>query len=145
MRFVERFEVTVSPEQALQYIADFANLAAWDSSVTDVRFDPEQTFGVGARYVVDLTFAGRAQTMHYHVRQYVAGEYSELVGENEGSTAIDRITVKEHPKGARVTYEADIRIHGAFRYLDTLLGLVFAPTVRKAVANMRRNLNAMDS
>lgn len=145
MRFVETFEVTVSPEQALLYIADFANLASWDDSVTRVSFDDQQTFGVGAQYAVDLTFAGRPQHMKYHVRQYVSGEYAELVGQNEGSTAVDRITVKEHPNGARVTYEADIKIHGAFRYLDPILALVFAPTVRKAVANMRENLNAMDS
>ncbi|MGB0964745.1 MAG: SRPBCC family protein [Litorivicinus sp.] len=142
MRFVENFEVRVPPGQALDYISDFANLAQWDASVTDVRFAPDQVFGVGAKYEVDLVFAGRPQTMNYHVRQYVAGEYAELVGTNEGSTAIDRITVKEHPNGARVTYEADIKIHGPFRFLDPLLALLFAPTVKKAVRAMRDNLNA---
>ncbi len=142
MRFVENFEVRVSPSQALDYIADFANLAQWDSSVTAVRFSEDQVFGVGAKYDVDLMFAGRLQNMQYHVRQYVAGEYAELVGTNAGSTAIDRITVKEHPQGARVTYEADIKIHGAFRFIDPVLALIFAPTVKKAVRAMRDNLNA---
>ncbi len=145
MRFVKDFEVTTAPEKALDYIADFSNLASWDSSVIDVRFDSEQQFGVGARYEVDLMFAGRKQTMQYHVRQYVPGEFAELVGENAGSTAIDRVTVKEHPNGARVTYDADIRIHGPFKLLDPILAMVFAPTVRKAVNAMRANLNLMGS
>lgn len=145
MRFVKDFEVTASPAQALDFIANFDNLMQWDDSVTAVNTPDDQTFGVGAKYTVDLMFAGRAQRMEYYVRQYVAGEYAELVGTNDGSTAIDRVTVKEHPNGARVTYDADIQIHGPFRYLDPILALLFAPTVNRAVQGMKRALNAMGS
>lgn len=145
MRFVKDFEVSATPAQALDFIADFDNLMQWDDSVNAVNTPPDQSFGVGAKYTVDLTFAGRQQRMEYHVRQYVPGEYAELVGSNGASTAIDRITVKEHPNGARVTYDADIQIHGFFRYLDPVLALVFAPTVNRAVRGMKRALDAMGS
>lgn len=140
MRFVKQFDVARSPDEALVYIADFANLMQWDESVTSVDFDPDQTFGVGARYQVSLTFAGRPNQMEYRVMQYSAGEFAELRGENAASVAVDRITVKEREGGCRVTYEADIKLHGWVGWLDPLLGLMFAPTVNKAVANMRKNL-----
>lgn len=143
MRFVEHFDVTASPEQALDYIADFSNLQAWDESVTEVIQPEGQIFCVGASYRVTLMFAGRPNTMEYRVMQYSPGEFAELKGSNDASTAIDRITVKQQDGGAHVTYEADIRFHGALRYLDPLLWLAFAPTVKKAVKNMRRNLNAL--
>lgn len=143
MRFVKEFDVSASPNDALDYIADFANLMKWDESVTAVEFDPQQTFGVGARYHVSLLFAGKLNQMEYRVMQYAAGEFAELRGENDASVAIDRITVKSRDQGCRVTYEADIRLHGWIGWLDPLLALLFAPTVNKAVKNMRANLNQL--
>lgn len=142
MRFVEEFDVTASPGEALAFIADFANLQQWDSSVTQVEYDSDQSFGVGAKYQVTLMFAGREQRMEYRVMQYVAGEFAELRGENDSSVAVDRVTVKAKGDGARVTYEADIRLSGWVAWLDPILALVFAPTVKRAVRSMRRHLSA---
>ncbi len=142
MRFVEEFDVTASPSEALAFIADFANLQQWDSSVTQVEYDSDQSFGVGAKYQVTLMFAGREQRMEYRVMQYVAGEFAELRGENDSSVAVDRVTVKAKGDGARVTYEADIRLSGWVAWLDPILALVFAPTVKRAVRSMRRHLSA---
>lgn len=142
MRFVEEFDVTASPAETLVFIADFSNLQQWDESVTAVEYDAEQSFGVGAKYAVTLMFAGREQHMDYRVMQYAAAEFAELRGENDSSIAIDRVTVKSKGSGARVTYEADIRFNGWVRWLDPILALVFAPTVKKAVRNMRRHLTS---
>ena len=143
MRFVKEFDVSASPDQALNYIADFANLMKWDESVTDVVYDDDQEFGVGAKYRVSLMFAGKPNTMDYRVMQYSAGEFAELKGENAASVAVDRITVKSKSTGCRVTYEADIRLHGWIGWLDPILALAFAPTVNKAVKNMRNNLDQL--
>lgn len=140
MRFEETLDLRRSPEEALAFIGDFRNLLLWDPSCRAARMTQGDTLGVGSRFQVVIRFAGRDIPMDYEVREYQPGRRIVLEGRSAQSRAVDTLTAEPRANGCRVIYRAEIVVAGAGRLMDAGMTLLFTPTVRRGMRNLRRLL-----
>ncbi|MGH8455098.1 MAG: SRPBCC family protein [Nevskiales bacterium] len=140
MRFEEVLELRRTPEEALNFIGDFRNLLLWDPNCKAARMTQGDGLAVGTRFHIVVRFAGRDIPMDYEVREYQPGRRIVLAGRSDKARALDSISAEPRTNGCRVTYQAEISVDGAGRLMDTAMKLLFAPTVRRGMANLRRLL-----
>ena len=106
-------------------MADLATYAEWDPGVQN----GEQVVGEGpgrdAAFDVTVKGIGGSLTLRYRTTDYdppttiVARAHSRLL------TSLDTVTVREHPVGSVVTYDAELTLNGPLGLADPLLGLGF--------------------
>jgi hypothetical protein len=140
MVFKEVLELRRTPEEALNFIGDFRNLLLWDPSCQSARMTQGETLAAGTRFHVVIRFAGRDIPMEYAVREYQLGRRIVLEGRSDKARALDTISAESRTNGCRVTYSAEITVDGAGVLMDTAMKLLFTPTVRRGMANLRRLL-----
>lgn len=140
MNFEEVLELRRTPEEALNFIGDFRNLLLWDPSCRSARMTQGERLAIGAGFHIIVRFAGRDIAMDYTVRDYQPGRRIVLEGRSDKAHALDIITAEPRANGSRVNYHARITVEGAGRLLDAAMKLLFAPTVRQGMANLRRLL-----
>ena len=98
--------------------------------------------GVGTRYQVGATFAGRVIPMTYEVIDYAAPSRIVLRGTAATVEAVDAITFDDLPGGAtRVTYRADFTLKGGLRYFGFLMKPLFGRLGRKAIGGLGEALD----
>lgn len=140
MVFEEVLELRRTPEEALNFIGDFRNLLLWDPSCRAARMTQGERLAAGTHFHVVIHFAGRDIPMDYAVREYQPGRRIVLEGRSDKARALDTISAEPRTNGSRVTYVAEITVDGAGRLMDTAMKLLFWPTVRHGMANLRRLL-----
>lgn len=142
-----RYRTTVfteaPPAQAFAYLADFANVVAWDPGVVEARRLGGRRLDVGARFHVVAAFLGRRVPIVYEVEHFDAPKRVLLVGRADGFRSIDTIEVEPAGRGARVTYDAVLELDGWRRLADPLLQLAFQVVGRRAASGLRRALAAL--
>lgn len=136
----ETLELRRSPEEALNFIGDFRNLLLWDPSCRSARMSVGDGLAVGSRYQLVMRFAGRDIPMEYVVREYLPGRRVVLECENPRLRSLDTITAEPRTNGCRVVYHARIDIKGAGWLWDAMAKLLFLPSVRRGMNNLRRLL-----
>ncbi len=140
MVFEEVLDLRRQPEEALNFVGDFRNLPLWDPSCRAARMTQGDSLAAGSRFHVVIRFAGRDIPMDYAVREYQPGRRVVLEGRSERAHALDSLTAEPRANGCRLTYRAEITVDGAGRLMDLAMTLLFAPTVRRGMANLRRLL-----
>lgn len=143
MTFDERFNTKAAPDVAFRYLADFTNLPAWDPGITSVEKLTPGPVGVGSRYRVAMRFLGFPTTLDYHVETHEPGKRAVLVGRAPGTLATDTVTVSANRNGARVRWQAEISLAFPMSLADPLLSWLFSSSVTAAVANLKRELDAL--
>ncbi len=140
-----RIEETVTTKRPLSevfaYVADFTKVAEWDPGIrlsTRVSGDG----GVGTRYEVEATFAGRVVPMTYEVVEREDPERIVLRGTAPTAEAIDDIRFEADGEGTRITYRAEFTLKGVLRFFGLLLRPVFTRLGKKALAGLDATLNA---
>jgi carbon monoxide dehydrogenase subunit G len=118
-------DVTPAPELVFAYLSDFANAAEWDPGIAEARRLTPAPTEVGSRFEVVALFRGRRQRFEYVVTDYEEGSRVALRGEGEKALSDDVITVAPRGSGARVTYEADLRLKGLYRVAEPFLRSTF--------------------
>ena len=141
MRFERQFFSAKSPEETLRLIADFRHLMSWDDSIQSV-FPRDEVFGQGAEYDVRVLFSGNPIDMVYTVTVYEPGVRAVLTGVAAKATAIDQIDVTATDQGARVEYNAEIRLAFPYNLIDPVLAIGFKKTVDRAGEGLIRFLSA---
>lgn len=142
MRYQRQFTVACPPQQAIGFVADLTNLPRWDHSVAVARQVHGSTAEVGAQFAVRVRFMGREIAMRYAIVALEPGRRVVLRGEAPGAHALDDIRAEPHGEGTRIVYTAQIDLDGRlWRWLDPLLGALFAPTVRRAVRGLQKCLD----
>jgi carbon monoxide dehydrogenase subunit G len=121
------------------YVADFATVAEWDPGIASARRVAGDG-GVGTRYEVEATFAGRRVPMTYEVVEHDPPTRIVLRGAAAALDAVDDIRFEEWEGGTRVTYRADFTLKGPLRFLSLPMRPLFARLGRKAVAGLGRAL-----
>jgi len=127
MRYRREIEVDSPAEATFAYLADFANAAEWDPGIVEARRVTPAPTAVGSRFEVIAVFRERRQRFEYVVTEYEEGRRIALRGEGEKALSDDVITVAPGDRGARVGYEADLRLKGLYRVAEPFLG----PTVER--------------
>ena len=125
-----RFEATVtSPESrdaAFDYLADFRSVSEWDPSIRSARLARGQAGVPGAEFELVVGFLGRDVPMTYTAEVVDRPRRLLMVAETPTVVSRDEITFAETPGGrTAVTYAADLRLRGALRVLDPILGVLF--------------------
>lgn len=129
-------------DQAFAYLGDFSNVAAWDPGVVSSSRLDEGEVGLGSRFEVETSTAGRRQRLVYEITEWDPPRRLVLVGENSALRSVDTLTFAERDGGSSVTYHADLALRGPARFADPLLHLAFQVIGKKAADGLRRALDA---
>ena len=78
----------------------------------------------------------------YQVTEHLPDSEVTLAAEARLLRSTDRIVVTAHGDGARVSYDADVRLRGPLRLLDPILRRGFRVTCDRATAGLTRTLSA---
>lgn len=130
---------TMTPGDALAYLADFTSAATWDPSVVEARRLDAGPVAVGARFLIVSRVNGRDVPLEYQIVDLDATRVV-LRAESKLLTGVDTITVDPAAGGSSVTYDADLALRGLARLLDPLLALVFRRMAGRAAAGLREAL-----
>lgn len=138
VHIVREFDVPCPQEDAVAYLADFANAVEWDpGTVTCVRNgDPSAPVLPGATWTNTSKVLGRETQLQYELvtRQ---PDHVVLQGSNKTADSTDDIGVTGLDGGrSRIRYEATITFKGAARVADPLMQLVFKKVADDTVRDM---------
>jgi carbon monoxide dehydrogenase subunit G len=139
---IEESVTTPRPRpEVFAYVADFTKVAEWDPGIrSSVRASGDG--GVGTRYDVGATFAGRVVPMTYEVVEHAVPARIVLRGLAATVEAVDSISFEETAGGGtRVTYRADFTLKGGLRYFGLVMKPLFGRLGRKAIGGLRQALN----
>jgi Polyketide cyclase / dehydrase and lipid transport len=130
-----------SPTEVFEYLADFSSTAEWDPGVSEARSLTDEPLRVGARFHVVAAFLGRRVSLEYRTIESDTPRRVVLRAETPSVVSEDTITVSALPgSGAQVTYDARLRLRGALRIADPVLGLVFRRVGDRAKARLAATL-----
>jgi carbon monoxide dehydrogenase subunit G len=137
----EELEVARPLEEVFRFVGDFANSERWDPGVASARALTDGPVRVGSRYELIVVFNGRRLPMTYEVTAYDPPNRVELRGSGSTVRARDDIRFEATDGGTRIHYLADLRLRGALRLIEPLLGSKFEETGRRAMEGMRAALD----
>ena len=137
----ETIDTHLARDEAFDFVADFANAAAWDpGTATSERID-DGPVGVGARYALGVRMRGRVAPMEYRITTLEPLRRVVLAGEGSGVRATDTISFEPTAGGTRIDYTAEIHLTGWMRHLGPFVGGAFAKIGREARDGMQRTLD----
>jgi len=122
------------------YMAEFANIGAWDPTAAEARPLQEGEPGLGSRFFVRVHWLGRDLPLTYEIVEFEPPQRLVLRAENATSVSEDTVEVEPHGEGSTLTYDAGVSLKGRARLLDPLLGLAFRRLGANAAAGLRREL-----
>ena len=118
------FTVNPGPQAVLGYLADFSHAEQWDpGTVSCTRNDPGPV-AVGASWHNVSKVAGLKTELTYTLER-LTSDTLVFVGKNKGATSTDTITVLPDGTGSKLTYRADLEMHGASALLSPAMKLIF--------------------
>jgi hypothetical protein len=130
-----------SPTEVFEYLADFSSTAEWDPGVSEARSLTDEPLRVGARFHVVADFLGRRVPLEYRTVEIDPPRRVVLRAETPTVVSEDTITVSGlRGSGAQVTYDARLRLRGALRIADPVLGLFFRRVGDRAKAGLAATL-----
>lgn len=130
------------PEEAFEYMAAFDNVAEWDPSVSRAERVGPGPRKLGSRFRVVVSAAGRRLPLDYTIVEIDPPRKVLLVAETPILRSADQITVEPAPGGAKVTYDADLRLRGPLRIFDPVMSVMFKRIGDRAAAGLRARLQA---
>ena len=141
-----RYRATIqskkSPEEAFEYLADFANAREWDPGVVEGENLTGQPPGPDSRFRLVSRFLGRRVPLEYRIIAYEPPRRVVFQADQAAVCSTDEIRFVPVGAGTSVTYDADLRLKGPLgRLMDPLLGLAFRRIGDRAAAGLRNALN----
>jgi len=141
-----RYRTTVqsqkAPEDAFDYLADFANAQEWDPGVVEGENLTGRPLGQGSRFRLVSRFAGRRVPLEYRITTFERPGRVVFQADQAAVRSTDEIRFEAGGTGTLVTYEADLGLKGPLgRLLDPLLAVAFRRIGDRAAAGLREALN----
>jgi uncharacterized protein YndB with AHSA1/START domain len=126
-----RYEATVtSParrEVVFDYLADFRSAAEWDPGVRAAHLRSGEPGRPGAEFEVVSRVLGRDVPLVYRAVTVERPDRIVLMAESKTVVSRDEITLADVAGGGTaVTYDAELRLRGALRFLDPGLRFLFS-------------------
>ena len=139
-RYRATITVPRSPAEAFAYLSDMSNTLEWDPSVRRAQREGDEPVGAGSRFNLVVSFMGRQNEIGYRILVYDPPRAVTLAGQNASVISTDRITIAEVLGGARIDYDAELRLKGRLKIADRLLMLAFRRLGDNALAGLGRAL-----
>jgi dehydrogenase/reductase SDR family member 12 len=138
----ETVDVTCTPLEAFDYLADFTQIEQWDPSVLTARQVTDGLPQVGTQFRLRLQFGGRLVPMDYRITEMAAPRRLVLKGTGASFSAEDRILFESQGEGTRIRYEADIVFAtGWGRKFEPLIAPLVRRSGRRAVRQLQQLLS----
>lgn len=141
-RLLVTVDVPGDPKSVFDYLVDFANTAEWDPGVLEAERLDAGKIGVASRFRVVVSFFGTSSTFTYRVTKYERPYRFRIEGSNGLIASEDDVAITPVAGGARVTYDAQLRLPLYLWALDPLLQAAFQWAGRASVTGMKETLTA---
>jgi carbon monoxide dehydrogenase subunit G len=135
-------ETARSPAETFAYLSDFSTTAEWDPGVLEAERLGDAAVGEGTEFRLVAVFLGRKTPLTYRIVEYDPPSAVTFRGESSTVVSLDRIVVEPSHGGTRIVYDADLALKGALKLADPLLRLAFRRVGDRALAGLRRTLEA---
>ncbi len=142
-RYTTTVRTPLEPDKAFAYMSDLRNFAEWDPGTLHVEQVEGNGAGPGSVFDLLVKGPGRNITMRYKTIEFDAPHSFSARADTKMMTAIDHITIQAAADsgGSVVTYQADLTLHGIFRFADFALAAAFKRIGDKAAAGLRAALH----
>jgi len=143
---VERtFDVTVSPEAAFDYVADFSRAQEWDPGIPSARRLDDGPIGPGSRFELRSRFGSTEQLIEYEITGYDRPNQVTFVGDGKNFHGTDTISFDPaEGGGTRVTYVADLGLKGVAALAVPFIRGRLDSMSDDAVAGLKNALDGLD-
>ena len=141
-RLLATIDVPGDPKAVFDYLADFSNTAAWDPGVSEAERLDDGKIGLASRFRVVVSFLGTSSTFTYRITKFERPHRFRIEGSNGLVASEDDVAITPVSGGARITYDAQLRLPFYLWALDPLLQAAFQWAGRASVAGMRETLTA---
>jgi carbon monoxide dehydrogenase subunit G len=136
------FTVNPPPATVIDYLKDFSHAEEWDPGTERCTRTDSGPIAPGASWHNVSKIAGITTELTYTLADLTA-DTIVLVGKNDTATSTDTITVRPHESGSKITYRADIEMHGAAKLATPLVKLGFEKLGNDTEKQMTEVLNAL--
>jgi carbon monoxide dehydrogenase subunit G len=141
-RYRTTIQTKKSPEEAFEYLSDFANAQEWDPGVVEGENLTGQPIGPDSRFRLVARFLGLRVPLEYRISIFEPPRRVVFQADQDAVRSTDEIRVVPVGAGTSVTYYADLRLKGPLgRLMDPLLGLAFHRIGDRAAAGLGNALN----
>ncbi len=140
IKIKETIEGRGSAQQAFDYLANFANIQAWDSTVLTARGMTAGPVREGSRFRLLMQFGLRPVVMHYTLVDMQPPERLVLEGRGASFRARDCMTIQPVAHGFRLDYRLTITFDNR---RGRRLGPLIAPLIRRNAHRAIRRLQVI--
>ncbi len=136
-RFITTIASPKPADEVFDYLSDLSNFAEWDPGV--IAAEQVAGDGGGPDAAFDVTVKGfpNPLTLRYETAEYDRPNEVRAIAESDRLVSDDRITVSGDDDSCTVTYDAELRLKGALRFADPVLGLMFNRIGQRAAEGLR--------
>ncbi|MBU8810305.1 SRPBCC family protein [Mycolicibacterium goodii] len=143
-RFVSTVDLTITPEQLFEVLADETSWPRWATVITDVEWTSPQPRGVGTTRTVRMrgNIVGHEEFLVWEPFTHMAFRFNSTTS-NAISAFAEDYRVVETPQGCHLTWVMAIKPSGLAGRLGMLLGKpVMAWLFQRFLHNLRRYSDA---
>ncbi|ULN50398.1 SRPBCC family protein [Mycolicibacterium goodii] len=143
-RFVSTVNLTITPEQLFEVLADETSWPQWATVITDVEWTSPQPRGVGTTRTVRMrgNIVGHEEFLAWEPFTHMAFRFNSTTS-NAISAFAEDYRVVETPQGCHLTWVMAIKPSGLAGRLGMLLGKpVMAWLFQRFLHNLRRYSDA---
>lgn len=123
MRTTFAIDVPLKPALVFAYLSDVSNEVNWRRSIVGSRYVDATTPSLGAAGETDVAMGPKELTMRWVVTEFSDGRHVAWRLDGDPWHGGGSYTVSPTPTGARVHAELEVRLSGASRLMEPLLGL----------------------
>ena len=143
MNFDESIVTDAPPSGAFLYLSNLTNAPSWDPNITQVEQRTPGVVGLGTEFRVTMRLMGVHTTLDYHVEAYEPDRRVLFLGRSFATKVTDCVLVTRFRGGSRIRWTSDIHLFAPLALVDPIFGMLFRPTMTKALARLRESLNRL--
>ena len=136
------FSISPSPQTVLGYLVDFSRAEQWDPGTVTCTREGDGPITVGTSWRNVSKVAGRSTELTYTLEKQTP-DTLVFVGRNKGATSTDTITVVPDGSGSKLTYAADLELHGASKLISPAMKLIFEKLASDTEKQLKVVLNGL--
>lgn len=135
--YVATIDSPLPPDEVWALVADVRRFAEWDpGTLRSVQVAGDGP-GPDAAYVLTVKGVPRPLDLRYEVTRFEPPGLLALVADTGVLRSVDEISLAASGAGTRLTYRAELSLHGPWRIATPVLALAFGRIGRQAEEGLR--------